>query len=66
MLQVEHASALFVTNFTTLDWIIVIVYMLGSMAIGIIANRYIRGLSHFIVAGRALRIYLGVATLVGT
>ncbi|HID06042.1 MAG TPA: sodium:solute symporter family protein, partial [Armatimonadetes bacterium] len=27
---------------------------------------YIRGLSHFIVAGRALRIYLGVATLVGT
>ena len=31
------------TNFTALDWIIVGAYLLGTVAIGLWVNRYIKG-----------------------
>ena len=54
------------SNFGTIDWIIVIAYMLGTVAIGLYVNRYIKSMSDYIVAGRALRSYLAVATMVGS
>ena len=54
------------TNFSTLDWAIVAVYLAATVVIGIYANRYIAGMSDYIVAGRSLRSYLSVATMVGT
>jgi solute:Na+ symporter, SSS family len=54
------------TNFTGLDWGIVAVYLALSVAIGIIANRYVADMADYVVAGRGIRTALGVATLTGT
>lgn len=59
-------SSVFVTNFGTIDWIIVIAYVGFTVARGVWVNRYIGDLSDFIVAGRSLRTYLAVATMTGT
>ncbi len=56
----------FSTNFGTIDWIIVMVYICIPLVIGIMVRKYIRQLSDFIVAGRSLRIFLAIATLTGT
>lgn len=57
---------LFWTNFTNIDWAIVIVYCLLSIGVGIFANRYVGNLADFIVAGRGLNVWLGLATMTGT
>ncbi|MED5399348.1 MAG: sodium:solute symporter family protein, partial [Planctomycetota bacterium] len=57
---------LFHTEFATIDWIIVVVYLTGSILIGLWANRYVGGLSDYLVAGRTLRIRLALATMTGT
>lgn len=57
---------LFDTNFTTLDWFIVVAYLITSIFIGIWANRYVGNLSGYLVAGRTLRIRLALATMTGT
>ena len=57
---------LFETNFTSIDWAIVAVYLGGSILIGLWANRYVGGLSDYLVAGRTLRIRLALATMTGT
>jgi len=54
------------TNFSTLDWGIILVYPLISVALGIIASRYVADMDDFVVAGRGLRTALGVATITGT
>ena len=54
------------SNFGTVDWAIVALYMLGTVAIGLYANRYIRNMSDYIVAGRSLKPYLAVATMIGS
>ena len=59
-------SPLFQTNFGPLDWGIVAVYLVTSIAIGLWANRYVGNLSDFLVAGRTLRIRLALATMTGT
>jgi len=53
-------------NFTPLDWSIVIGYLAISMAVGLIGKRYIGNLSDYLVAGRELGMYLGIATLAAT
>ena len=55
-----------VSNFGTIDWIIVALYMLATVVIGLYVNRYIRDMSDYIVAGRSLKSYLAVATMVGS
>lgn len=57
---------LYDTNFTQWDWGIVVLYLLGSIAIGLWANRYVGNLSDYLVAGRTLRIRLALATMTGT
>ncbi len=60
------AGDVFATNFHTIDWIIVSVYICIPVIIGIMVRKYITGLSDFIVAGRSLRIFIAIATLTGT
>jgi len=54
------------SNFTTLDWAIVVAYLAGSVAIGLYANRFIANMADYVVAGRALRPCLAIATMVGS
>ena len=53
-------------NFTALDWAIVIAYLAASVSVGLIGKRYVGQLSHYLVAGRELGLYLGIATLAAT
>jgi SSS family solute:Na+ symporter len=54
------------SNFSTLDWVIVGVYLAGTVAIGLYVNRYIRSMSDFLVAGRTLKTRLAIATMIGS
>ena len=54
------------TNFTALDWVIVAAYMLGTVAIGLYVKGFISNMDDYVVAGRAVRSYLGIATMIGT
>lgn len=53
-------------NFASIDWIIIIAYLALSLGIGIIGKRYVGDVSHFLVAGRELGLYIGIATLAAT
>jgi SSS family solute:Na+ symporter len=59
-------STIFQTNFTTADWGLVFLYLLGSVAIGVWVNRYVKGLADFVVAGRGLGLYLAISSMTGT
>ena len=54
------------TNFSVVDWGIVIVYLLTVVGIGVYIKRYITNVTDFIVAGRGLRTFLAIATMIGT
>lgn len=54
------------TSFGTLDWGIVLVYLLISVVLGIVASRHVVDMSDFVVAGRGIGTALGIATLTGT
>jgi len=54
------------TNFTGWDWAIVAVYLAGTVAIGVYANRFIRDMADYVVAGRSLKSFLAIATMIGT
>jgi solute:Na+ symporter, SSS family len=51
---------------TAIDWIIVVVYLVGCMAAGIWMRRYVRGVEDFAVAGREMNLNLGIASLAAT
>ena len=54
------------TNFSILDWCIVIVYLLAIVGIGVYIRRYVTNVEDFIVAGRSLKPCLAIATMIGT
>jgi len=54
------------SHFTLLDWAIVLVYVVGAGAAGLMGRRYVKTIEDFIVAGRGLNPYLAIATLAGT
>ncbi len=54
------------TNFGALDWCIVVVYLLAIVGIDVYIKRYISNVTDFIVAGRGLKTFLAVATMIGT
>lgn len=60
------AAALRQTNFTALDGTIVAVYLLVSLAIGLLVKRYATSMTAYIGAGRSVGPWLGVATMTGT
>ena len=53
-------------SFTLADWLIVIGYLVGSVGIGLVGKRYLGDVSHYLVAGRELGLYVGIATLAAT
>ncbi len=53
-------------NFGPLDWLVTIVYLCGSVALGIWAKRYVENLTGYMVAGRRVKVSLGIATFVAT
>ena len=55
-----------IAAFTTVDTVIVVVYLAISVAIGLLANRFITGLSGYLVAGRSLGTALSIATMTGS
>jgi len=57
---------IFGTNFATLDWWIVGVYLAGSVIVGLLANRYVHNVAGFMVGGRGSGAALNAATYIGT
>ena len=56
-----------VSHFTLLDGGIVGVYILITMVAGIAVRRYVGGkVEHFLIAGREMNLYLGIASLAAT
>jgi len=53
-------------NFAAVDWVIVVLYLALSLGVGIVGKRYVGDLTHFLVAGRELGVYVGIATLAAT
>src|SRR5580704_7204404 len=53
-------------NFTILDWAIVSGYLVVSLAVGLLGKKYIGNVSHYLVAGRELGPFIGIATLAAT
>ena len=54
------------THFSSLDWVIVIVYLAATMATGLYGRKFVGGITDFLVAGRELGTFLAVATLAAT
>jgi SSS family solute:Na+ symporter len=54
------------TNFGPFDWLVVIGFLVVSTAMGLWATRYIRDMDDYVVAGRSVRTYLGVASIIAT
>ena len=57
---------IFATNFGTVDWWIVAAYLAGSVAVGLLANRYIHNVAGYMVGGRGSGAALNTATYIGT
>jgi SSS family solute:Na+ symporter len=53
-------------NFTFLDWAIVGTYLAASVGVGLLGKKYVGTVSHYLVAGRELGLYVGIATLAAT
>lgn len=53
-------------NLSILDWSIIVLYLAASLAAGLYGKRYISGLSDFLIAGRNVGLFLGIATLAAT
>ncbi|MBN2295166.1 MAG: sodium:solute symporter family protein [Pirellulales bacterium] len=54
------------SNFSILDGSIVGIYLIGCMVAGIMARRYVSRVDQFLVAGREMNLYLGIASLAAT
>ena len=54
------------TNFGIVDWCIVIGYLIAVVAFGVYIRRYITNVTDFMVAGRGLKTFLAIATMIGT
>ena len=54
------------SNFSLLDGSIVGLYLLATMIAGISVRKYIGKVEHFLVAGREMDLYLGIASLAAT
>ncbi len=54
------------TNFSALDWLIVAVHLVVTISIGLYANRFIADMTDYVVAGRSLKSFISIATMLGT
>jgi SSS family solute:Na+ symporter len=49
-----------------IDWIIIVVYVVGCLSAGLWMRRFIRGVDDFTIAGREVHVNLGIASLAAT
>lgn len=49
-----------------IDWVIIVVYLIGCMMAGIWMRRFVKGVEDFAVAGREMNVNLGIASLAAT
>ena len=49
-----------------IDWVIIVVYLVGCVVAGVWMKRYVRGVEDFAVAGREMDLNLGIASLAAT
>jgi len=54
------------TNFSLLDGSIVALYLLVTMVAGVMVRKYVGKVEDFLVAGREMNLYLGIASLAAT
>jgi len=53
-------------NFSVIDWIILVIYLVLTLCVGFWVKRYVESLSGYLVAGRRIKTSLGVATFAAT
>jgi solute:Na+ symporter, SSS family len=53
-------------NFAAIDWLIVLFYLAITITAGLYGKRYVSGIAQFLVAGRELGVFIGIATLAAT
>lgn len=53
-------------TFSIFDWIILVAYLVFTVGVGLWAKRYVEDLSGYMVAGRRVRLSLGIATFAAT
>lgn len=54
------------SNFTFLDGGIVGIYLVATMTAGVMVRKYVGKVEHFLVAGREMNLYLGIASMAAT
>jgi solute:Na+ symporter, SSS family len=54
------------THFTWIDGSIVGVYLVATMVVGLSVRKYVGKVEHFLIAGREVNVYLGIASLAAT
>ncbi|MFH1744296.1 MAG: sodium:solute symporter family protein [bacterium] len=57
---------MFSTNFSTLDGMIVVAYLVGVFLAGVVVNRYVHNVADYMVGGRGAGTALNIATYLGT
>ncbi len=62
----QAVEAMRQTNFSRLDWVLIIVYPTMSLFIGLFVRKFVKNMNDFVCAGRGLGTALGVATMTGT
>src|SRR6266849_1274351 len=54
------------THFSWVDGSIVGLYLFATMTVGIVVRKHVVKVEHFLVAGREMNVYLGIASLAAT
>ncbi len=65
-METDFARLGFSTSFTVLDWCILIGYLVAVVSIGVYIRKYVASATDFMVAGRGLKTFLAIATMIGT
>lgn len=65
-MDIDFGELGFPTNFGILDWCIVIGYLIAIVSTGVYIRKYIANATDFMVAGRGLKTFLAIATMIGT
>ncbi len=60
------AQAGFQSHFGAFDWALVFFFLFAVTAVGVWSRKFVADMSDYVVAGRAVRAYLGVASIVAT
>ena len=53
-------------NFHLIDWLILVIYLAGTVFVGLRARKYVESMEGYYVAGRKVKVALGSATLIAT